>query len=104
MLLVHNGILDKLVSRSSYPSRKDNNGSSLKKQFKPENGQKIHNTITAVTCINCNVRVPIAKWNKHKKEVHMKGISSLRNILNGIDSVDDGLDLRTCIKYIFKKL
>ena len=102
---MHNGILDKLVSRSSYSSRKDNNnGSNLKKQFKPENGQKVCNTITTVTCINCNVRVPITQWNRHKKEVHMNGISSFRNILNGTDSVDDGLDLKICIKYMFKKL
>lgn len=102
---MRNGILDKVISRSSYSSRKDNsNGSDSKKQFKPENGQKVRNTITTVTCINCNVRVPLDQWNKHKKEVHMKSISSFRNIFKGMDSVDDGLDLKTCIKYMFKKL
>lgn len=49
-------------------------------------------------CINCNVRICINHWNKHK-EVHMKDISPFQN------TIPDCLDFKTCIKYmLFKKL
>jgi hypothetical protein len=80
----------------------DNNFSILGKQF-TENRCELCNTITTITCINCSVRVCVEHWNTHVIEVHMKGIS-LRNIIKEATVVHDGLDLKTCLKYMFKKL
>jgi hypothetical protein len=86
-------------------SSKDSNIIIPHEQLKPEseNRCKICHTITNITCINCNIGVCIDHWNTHKMEVHMKGIS-LRNIFKEATAVHDGLDLKTCLKYMFKKL
>jgi hypothetical protein len=86
-------------------SSKDNNFSILGKQFtaEDENRCELCNTITTITCINCSVGVCVEHWNTHVAEVHMKGIS-LRNIFKEATAVHDGLDLKTCLKYMFKKL
>jgi hypothetical protein len=55
-------------------------------------------------CVNCNVRICINHWNQHKTEVHMKDISSFRNTVRQITAIDDCLDFKTCVKYMFKRL
>lgn len=94
---------DKSILGELSPSRKDNNNSPDKKfKLDEEKGGKICDTITTVRCINCNVTVPIIHWDKHKAEVHMKSISFFR-LLKEIDTADDGLGLKTSIRYIFKR-
>jgi hypothetical protein len=96
---------DKGILGELSPFRKDNKRSNPEKQFKldEEKKGKIFDTITTVTCNNCNVTVPVIHWDKHKTEVHMKGISFFR-LLKEIDTADDGLDLKMSIRYMFKKL
>jgi hypothetical protein len=98
-------IIDKIIPSQIYSSRKDHNNSFSEKQSRlgDVKEDKISDIISTVTCLNCNVKVPITHWNKHKTEVHMKGVSFLR-LLKEIESVDDGLNLKTCIKYMFKKV
>lgn len=66
-------------------------------------GDKISNPIITVTCLNCNERVSVSQWNRHKTEVHMKGIS-LFSLLKETETVSDGLNVMTCLKYVFKKV
>lgn len=86
-------------------SLKDNNISNLDTRFRVENENrcKICNTITTITCVNCSVGVCVEHWNIHKTQAHMKDIS-FRDILKEAYAQHDGLDLKTCLKYMFKKL
>jgi hypothetical protein len=93
-----------LATLTVISSSKDNNP-KLNTQFrvKSENRCKICNEITRITCVNCGIGVCVEHWDIHRAQVHMKGIS-LRTVFKEATAVHDGLDFKTCLKYMFKRL
>lgn len=62
-------------------------------------GCKICNSSTTVMCINCNVKIYVDHWDRHK--ACMKGIT-LRDVLREVHTAHDGLDLKTSLSLCLK--
>jgi hypothetical protein len=66
-------------------------------------GCEICNSNMTVTCVNCNVKICINHWDKHKAEIHMKGVS-LWDLLKEVNTAQNGLDFKTSVRYLFKRV
>ena len=94
-----------LISQRNYVNIADED-SSIDIPYKLDNGDrcKICHTITNITCINCNIGVCIDHLDIHKMEVNTKGVHSVRYTFKLVCVANEGLDLKICLKYLFKKL